>query len=242
MKSDIEVVFFDLGNTLIYEKDPWTPFYERADQALLDVLRKTGLQANQQMYRGFRGLLDLYYQRRGHDTKEETTFVLLKELLKEQGHSDVADETIRSALRAMYSVTRENWHIEEDAIPTLRALKENGFRLGVITNSSDDENTQTLMDKAGIRPYLNWSISSAAFGRRKPHPAIFEAGLRHFGIGAQQAAMVGDTFEADIVGAEQVGMFSVWITRRVHKTVPRFIVRPGAVISKLSEIPALLLA
>ena len=132
--------------------------------------------------------------------------------------------------------------MEEDAIPTLRALKENGFHIGVITNSSDDENTQTLMDKAGIRPYLDWSISSAAFGKRKPHPAIFDAGLQHFGVSAQEAAMVGDTFDADIVGAEQVGMFSIWITHRVRKTTPHFNARPDAVVSTLSEIPALLSA
>ncbi len=240
VKQSIRVVFFDLGNTLIYEKDPWTPFYERADQALLDVLREAGLQADQQMYHGFRGLLDLYYHRRGHDTKEETTLVLLKQLLEEHGNHQVTEGVLHAALRAMYSITQENWHVEEDAIPTLHTLKENGFRIGVITNSSDDENTQTLMDKAGIRPYLDWAISSAAFGKRKPHPAIFDAGLRHFGIGAQRAAMVGDTFDADVVGAEQVGMLSIWITRRVHKTAPRSVVRPDAVVSKLSGIPALL--
>ena len=242
MKKSIRVVFFDLGNTLIYEKDPWTPFYERADKSLLDVLHKAGLQADQQMYRGSRGLLDLYYHRRGNDTKEETTLVLLKQLLEEQSNHQVSDDILRAALRAMYSVTQENWHIEDDAIPTLRALKEKGFCIGVITNSSDDENTQALMDESGIRLYLDWSISSAAFGKRKPHPAIFDAGLQHFGISAQEAAMVGDTFDADIVGAEQVGMFSVWITRRVRKTAPHFNVRPDAVISTLSEIPALLYA
>lgn len=242
MKSTIHVVFFDLGNTLIYEKDPWTPFYERADQALLDVLHKAGLQADQQMYRGFRGLLDLYYHRRGNDTKEETTLALLKQLLEEQGNHQVSGDVMRSALRAMYSVTQENWHIEDDAIPTLRALKEKGFCIGVITNSSDDENTQALMDESGVRSYLDWAISSAAFGKRKPHPAIFDAALQHFKISAQEAAMVGDTFDADIIGAQQAGMFSIWITRRIRKTVPRFNVRPDAVVSTLSEIPALLSA
>ncbi len=240
MKTEIRVVFFDLGNTLIYEKDPWTPFYERADQALLDVLREAGLQANQQMYRGFRGLLDLYYHRRGNDTKEETTLVLLKQLLEEQGNRQIPGDVLRAALRAMYSVTQENWHVEDDAIAILRALREKNFRLGVITNSSDDENTQALISKAGFRPFLDWTISSAAFGKRKPHPAIFDAGLQHFEISAQEAAMVGDTFDADIVGAEQVGMFSIWITRRVRKTTPHFNVRPDAVISTLNEIPALL--
>ncbi len=227
---------------MIYEKDPWTPFYERADKALLDALRDAGLHADQQMFRGFRGLLDLYYHRRGGDTKEETTLVLLRQLLEEHGNHQVADEILHMALRAMYSITQENWHVEADTIPTLHVLKENGFRIGVITNSSDDENTQTLMDKAGIRPYLDWSISSAVCGKRKPHPAIFDAALQHFGISPQEAAMVGDTFDADIIGAEQTGIFSVWITRRVRNTTPRFNIRPDAIVSTLSEIPVLLSA
>ena len=242
MKPTIHVVFFDLGNTLIYEKDPWRPFYERADKTLLDVLNKAGLNTDKQMYHGFRGLLDLYYHRRADKTMEETTFVLLKELLEEQGNHNVSDEILHNALRAMYKVTQENWHIETDAISTLRALKEKGYPLGIISNSSDDENTRTLIDKDGIRPYLDWSISSAAFGKRKPHLAIFNAALQHFGVSAGQAAMVGDTFEADIVGAHQAGMASIWITRRVRITVPRSNIQPGAVVSTLSEIPALLSA
>jgi len=64
--------------------------------------------------------------------------------------------------------------------------------------------------------------------------------LEHFQVPAEQTAMVGDTFEADIIGAQQVGMNSIWITRRVQKTVRRSQIRPDAIVSTLSEIPALL--
>lgn len=236
MKSTLRTVFFDLGNTLIYDRDPWAPFYARADQALLDVLLAAGLQADGQMYHGARGLLELYYYRRGKDTNEETTRVLLQQLLVERGNQIVSESVLRAALNAMYRVTQENWHAEEDALPTLRALKGKGFRLAVISNSSDDQNTQVLVDRSGFRPYLDWVVSSAAFGKRKPHPAIFHAALQHFGISAGEAAMVGDTFEADIVGASQTGMTSIWITRRVRKTLPRANLQPDLVVSTLSEI------
>jgi putative hydrolase of the HAD superfamily len=184
----------------------------------------------------------LYYDRRGDDTKEETTAALLKQLLQEQGNLNVSDEVIAKALRSMYAVTQSNWFPEEDAIPTLQTLKDRGFRLGLISNAADDQNTQTLVDKGDFRPYLEFIISSAAFGIRKPHPFIFQTALDHFQVNANEAVMVGDLLETDILGAHQIGMKSIRITRRAIKTKNRPKVRPDAVVSTLGEISPLLSA
>jgi putative hydrolase of the HAD superfamily len=243
MISSIRVVIFDLGGTLIYDKDPWPPIFHRADLALLETLQNSGLQIEPStFFHGRRGLLSLYYDRRGDDIGEETTAVLLKQLLEEQGNLNVSRESIATTLRTMYAVTQTNWFPEEDAIPTLQTLKEHGFQLGLISNAADDENTQTLIDKGGFRPYLEFIISSAAFGKRKPHPAIFQVALDHFHVRANQAMMVGDLVETDILGAHQVGMKSIRITRRAIKTATRVHVRPDATVSNLSEIPPLLSA
>jgi putative hydrolase of the HAD superfamily len=243
MISSIRVVLFDLGGTLIYDKDPWPPIYQRADRVLIQALQDAQLHIElSTFFHDHRGLLSLYYDRRGDDTEEETTAVLLRHLLKEQGNLNVSDAIIATALRAMYKITQANWLPEEDAIPTLQTLKERGFRLGLISNAADDENTQTLIDKGGFRPYLEFIISSAILGKRKPHPAIFQSALDHFHVKADQAVMVGDLKETDILGAHQMGMKSVWITRRAIKTADRINVKPEAVVSALSEIPPLLSA
>ena len=53
--------------------------------------------------------------------------------------------------------------------------------------------------------------------------------------------MVGDNFEADIVGAQEVGMQSIWITRRIENALHEASgMEPDAVVSTLGEIPALL--
>ncbi len=111
----------------------------------------------------------------------------------------------------MYAVTQTNWHVEPEAVPLLQELELREFRLGVISNAADEENTRTLIDKGGIRPYLEFIISSAAFGKRKPDPGIFRLALDHFGIPAERTVMVGDSYEADIVGAKQLGMHTIWI-------------------------------
>jgi len=241
MISSIRLVIFDLGGTLIYDKDPWPPFYHRADTALFESLQNVGLHIERStFFHGHRGLLNLYYERRGDDTEEETTGVLLKQLLEEQGNLNIRADVISAALRAMYAVTQSNWIPEEDALPTLQRLKERGFHLGLISNAADDENTQTLIDKGGFRPYLEFIISSAAFGKRKPHPAIFHAALNHFQVRATQAVMIGDLIETDTLGAHQAGMKSIWITRRAVETATHMKVRPDAVVSTLSEIDSIL--
>ena len=243
MISSVRVVIFDLGDTLIYDKDPWPPIFHRADAALLQALRDSGIKIKPSaFFHGHRGLLDLYYDRRGDDIDEETTTVLLRQLLEEQGNLNVSDEVISTVLRAMYAVTQSNWYPEEDAIPTLQTLKERGFYLGLISNAADDENTQTLIDKGGFRSYLEFIVSSAAFGKRKPHPAIFQSALDHFHVEENQAVMVGDLMETDILGAHQIGMKSIWITRRSVETANPINVKPDAVVSTLGEIPPLLSA
>ncbi len=241
MISSIRVVIFDLGGTLIYDRDPWPPVFHSADLALLEALQKAGFQFEpESFFHGQGGLLSLYYDRRGDDVEEETTSVLLQHLLDEQGYANAGHEVIAAALRAMYAVTQSNWFPEEDALPTLRKLKERGFHLGLISNAADDENTQTLIDKGGFRPYLEFILSSAFFGKRKPHPTIFQAALEFFRVKARQAVMVGDLLETDIQGAHQIGMRSIRITRRAIKTATHIHVRPDAVVSSLIEIPPLL--
>lgn len=243
MNDSINVVIFDLGGTLIYDKEPWLPIFSLADAALWRVLRRNKVQLQpHDLYGDFKTFLNFHYQYARHESglNEVTTTSLLGKLLGQKG-CVLSQDVLRDAMRAMYAVTQSNWYPEKDAIPTLTALREEGFRLGLISNAADDENTQKLLDKGRFRPYFEFVLSSAAFGLRKPHPRIFQSALEHFKVSPKQAVMVGDTFEADVMGARHVGMKSIWITRRVRekKNYPSFL-RPDAVVSKLSEIPDLL--
>ena len=240
--SPFKVILFDLGSTLIYSKDPWPPIYEQADRALVEVLRKAGvpLEINS-FFSEFETFLDSYYAGRSGSTIEKTTFSVLSEMLAQNGFPDIPTSDVRAALDAMYSITQQNWYLEADAIPTLKTLLEKGFRLGIISNTSDDENVQQLVDRYGLRLYFETILTSAGCGIRKPDERIFQLALEYFGVPPEQTAMVGDTPEADMLGANQMGMYSIWITRRVH--IPdegELSIQPQAVISALDQIPELL--
>jgi putative hydrolase of the HAD superfamily len=239
--TEFKVVLFDLGSTLIYSKDPWPPIYTQADQALVDVLQQAGIPLQIKTFSSeFETFLDTYYAGRS-GPQEKTTFSVLQELLEQKGFNSTPAAVVRAALDAMYSVTQKNWFIEEDAIPTLEKLREQGYRLGIVSNTSDDPNVQTLVDRWGLHPYFETIITSAGCGIRKPDRRIFQLALQHFKTPAEQMVMTGDTLEADILGANQIGMYSVWITRRVEiQEEGELAIQPQAAVARLDELPSLL--
>ena len=237
LKKPIQLFIFDLGSTLIYEKEPWDAFFPRADQALWKALFAAGVTLPpQELFEDYPGLFALYYERHRGDLNEPTTVGVLDDLLRSKGFQ-LSKGSLRAAMQAMFAVTQENWQPEQDAIPTLEGLKRRGLSIGLISNASDDDNTQALIDKGGFRPYLEFIVSSAAFGKRKPHPDIFRSVLGRFAVPPEQAVMVGDDYEADILGASGVGMQSIWITRRAYAPASRLdVTQATKVVSTLSEI------
>lgn len=240
MKS-VKVVLFDVGNTLLFD-DPaaWPRVYRRAEAALWRELHRAGATIRPEILYGKPDtLLGHYYALRGTGIVEPGMLHVLAGLLEKQGLA-LPDASVARALRAMYAVTQTNWKIEQDAPATLRELERRGFRLGVISNVSDDENARELLGKAGLHKFFETVLTSAAHGRRKPDPGIFQEALNHFEVEPRHAVMIGDSYDADILGASAVGLRTIWITRRSPQAGTPTRVVPDAEVSSLAEVPALL--
>jgi len=238
----IKVIFLDFGHTLIHDKNPWRPIFARADDAMVKVLQEAGIPLDRPaLHPDCETVIDIYQALRGEDFIEHTTYNVLRDLLAERGYRSVPDPILRAALDAMYAITQTNWYAEDDALPMLHSLQKMGFHLGMISNAGDDKNVQQLVDQFGFRPLFDFVITSAACGIRKPHPRIFQLALEHFDIAPDQAMMIGDSLEADIQGANDLGIYSIWITRRAEMPPDGELgIQPMAVIPTLSELPPLL--
>lgn len=193
----------------------WDPIHDRADQALVNTLEQANIRLDAKL---FRERLHDYYKQRDKDLQETTYHFVLRELLKELGQAEVPESTLRSALDALYAVTQTNWQVEDDAIETLEQLKAAQYHLGIFSNAGDDKDVQDLIEGFGIRPYFDFVLTSAGSFYRKPHPRAFEIALAQWNITPEEAAMIGDSLEADIDGAKQLNMTAIWITRRAHFT------------------------
>lgn len=239
-----DALLFDLGSTLIYFQGDFSEIYGHANKELVNYLREAGLDLDERGFsEEYNRRWQSYYNERESEFIEYTTEYLLRTLLKEYGYSKVPDQVIGSAIKAMYRVSQRHWQTEEDAKPTLEKLQHQGYRMGIVSNAADDTDVQTLVDNAGIRPYFEMVISSAAMGIRKPNPRIFNIALDTWGIPPSRAAMIGDTLGADILGAQNAGLFSIWITRRADSPDNRAhedTIRPDATIATLSDLLDLL--
>lgn len=237
-------ILFDLGNTLLHFDGDTAEMIARADQALAESLYSSGLELNKDQFAGeFRRRLSTYHQVREENLIEHTTQHILEQVLADFGFSDVQESIIQEGLKKLYHISQNHWIRESDALPTLEALQQSGHRMGIISNAGDDADVQLLVDKAKFRPFFDFIITSAACGYRKPDSKIFQHALSKWGFSATQTVMVGDTLHADILGANQAGIFSVWITRRADRpdnNANQARIIPNAVIKTLTELPELL--
>jgi putative hydrolase of the HAD superfamily len=240
----IRAVIFDLGNTLMYPvaSDLWPEVIKRGNQALMEHLCNLNIISDcDNFLLEFNQRLHQYYDDRDNQMIETSTFLVLKELLAEKGYTDISDTVIRDSLDAHYAVTQKNWQLEDDAIECLSTLQEQNYKLGLLSNAGDHRDVLQLVEKFNLEPYFEFILTSAGCGYRKPHQRIFQLALEKVNARAGAAVMVGDTLKADIEGANQMGMYSIWITRRTEfppdKTLP---IQPRAIIKSLGELPSLL--
>lgn len=218
----------------MHARGDWTPIYEQADQALGEKLREHNIKLDTKI---FRTRLHEYYEQRDKDFQETTYHFVLRELLKELGYAEVAEPVLRSALDALYSVTQTNWQLEEDTIATLQNLKSQHYKLGIFSNAGDDKDVQELIEDFGIRSHFDFVLTSAACFYRKPHPRAFEIALAQWNISPNEAVMIGDSLEADIVGAKNLEMHTIWITRRAQfKDEDMRRIQPDFSLRKLNEL------
>lgn len=240
MTALIRAVLFDLGGTLMYPRNSWEPILERGYQSLANSLCEQGFDLDcAELPKTVRYHLDRYFARRDEDLFETTYIAVLRELLAEKGYPNADMKVIRRALNAFYFHTQSNWLLEEDALLALRTLEAGGYRLGLVSNAGDNQDVFELVERFEIEPFFDFILTSAACSYRKPHPRIFELALAHWNIPSHAVAMVGDSLEADIRGARDLGLFAVWITRRVSNAASRHNVQPDAKVETLHELPAL---
>ena len=70
------------------------------------------------------------------------------------------------------------------------------------------------LEKSKLAPFFATVTSSEEVGVKKPNPLVFTTALAKAGVSAKSSVMIGDTFDADILGAEGVGMDTIFFNYR----------------------------
>lgn len=243
-KQDITVIFFDLGYTLINFEGEFNRVIFDSYLALAQSLVRLGVAIDTQDFiRRFDKTISDYYRTREIDLIERPVEKYLLQILAESGFNSLPDEIIQTALADMYSVTEDYWQLELDARNTLVTLKDQGYRLGLITNAASASDANTLIDKFNLRNYFEVILISAEEKIRKPDTRIYSRALKQMEVSPDQAVMVGDTLTADILGAQNAGMYGIWIKRRANRPENlnlKIKIEPDVVIDTLEELPSVI--
>jgi len=101
----------------------------------------------------------------------------------------------------------EHNHLFPGAIEVLEKLKEQ-YSLHIITNGFCEVQRFKLRN-AGLTPYFNTVTYSESVGVKKPNPLIFKRALTDANCDPASSVMIGDSYEADVIGALQVGMHAI---------------------------------
>jgi len=88
-----------------------------------------------------------------------------------------------------------------DAVARVRAA---GVRVAIVSNA--EGTIASVLERVGLADAFDLVIDSGLVGVEKPDPRIFRIVLDHFGVPAERALHVGDTYATDILGARAAGM------------------------------------
>jgi len=153
---------------------------------------------------------------------------------------------LHRAVDIFYAYEMTGWALRPEAKATLKALRDGGYRLALMTHYNADRVFQRTVDYLGIRQWFDICISSGAVEYRKPDTRFFQIALDKWGALPYEVVVVGDSLKHDIAGAIETGCLAVHYvnddlrSQTLHDNIELAdTVHPDATITTLAELPAL---
>ena len=109
-------------------------------------------------------------------------------------------------------------HLFENAIEILNYLHQN-YQLHIITNGFSEPQKKKLKI-SNITHYFKTVTDAEMAGVKKPNPLIFKYALQLAHADPKESIMIGDSYEADVLGAMEVGYDAIYFNYRNDKTEP----------------------
>ncbi|WP_047246290.1 YjjG family noncanonical pyrimidine nucleotidase [Maribacter thermophilus] len=227
-KDLVTDVFFDLDHTLWdFEKNSSLTFEKILAEHKIDIALESFLEvyvpANLSFWK-------LYREEK--ITKAELRYQRLKTVFDQIGYC-VTDDIIHSLSDEYINHLSSYNHLFPNTISVLDYLRPK-YNLHIITNGFQEIQERKLKN-SGIHHYFKQIIDSEMAGVKKPNPVIFELALQKASTDPDKSIMIGDSLEADILGAKSVGFHTIHFNPHeepVHDYSP--------IITELQEIKSYL--
>ncbi|MFF9852299.1 HAD family hydrolase [Streptomyces litmocidini] len=122
-----------------------------------------------------------------------------------------------------------------DVLPFLTRVRASGRRIGVLSNS-DGPQQRRRIDRLGLAPWLDAVTVSGETGIAKPRREAFAVACHRLGVPAARTVHIGDSLEADALGAHGAGLGAVWLHRPHRGPTPAPPARGIAVVGTLDAL------
>lgn len=215
-------VFVDLGGTL-WDERPWHDVLYRT---CAEVLAEAGHPVPLEILRArFRDLI------RNHVSAYTRAYV----------QEVVPDEAAAAAiLREVSRRTRDRAGELQPLLPGALELLDDlrrDHRVGIVANQP--ATVRPHLEATGVAGRSEFAILSGEVGLAKPDPAIYRVALERAGCAPEDAVMVGDRIDNDVVPAKAVGLRTVHVPSAAYAIqVPRSDAeRPDVAVARLEEVP-----
>jgi putative hydrolase of the HAD superfamily len=206
--TTIDAVIFDWGGTLtpwhtIDLHEQWAAYTRVYDPVRTDELAGLLVEAETDAWRAARE-----HQRSG----------TLDELLRSVG-IDPAAERHEKALAAYQEFWTPHTLIDPGAPPLLRALRDRGIKVGVLSNTLwPRAYHEDVFRRDGVLDLIDGAVYSSEIAWTKPHPEAFRAAMTAVGVTQpERVVFVGDRPFDDVHGAKEVGFRAVLVP---HSEIP----------------------
>jgi putative hydrolase of the HAD superfamily len=207
IKPTITDVFFDLDHTL------WD--FDRNSALALDrVFQRFSVGVPLASFLKVYEPINFTYWREFREERVTKTQLRRGRLIDSFSELGVAFDmqTIDGMSEAYIEELPNNNYLFDGTFELLGYLKEK-YTLHIITNGFSQVQFIKLK-KSKLAPFFATVTSSEEVGVKKPNPLVFKTALAKAGVSAQSSIMIGDTFDADILGAEGVGMDTIFFNYR----------------------------
>jgi putative hydrolase of the HAD superfamily len=217
-------IFFDLDHTLWdFDKNSELAF----DNIFKEKLPEINGQEFTKVYVPINQACWKLYQN-DEITSEELRYQRLKQSF-DALNFQISDEKINKIAHQYIELLPQNNHLFDGAIATLEYLKPN-YKLHIITNGF--EKVQYLkIENSGIASYFSTITNSEMAGVKKPNPKIYEFALSLSQAKKETSVMIGDSIEADVIGALDFGIEAIFFNPNQEEVTADFLQ-----INHLSEL------
>ncbi len=192
----IKAIIFDLDNTLL----DFIKMKQFAVKAAITAMNEAGLEVDEE--KAYEDIFNLYMEK-GWENQQVFDDYLTQTV------GEVSNKILAAGIVSYRRAREATLLVYPNVNKTLIELIKMGIKLAVVSDAPSREAWMRLY-YLNLHHVFEPELTFDDTGVRKPSPKPFEMALKHLDVQPEEALMIGDWPDRDVVGAKQIGMKTIF--------------------------------